>query len=449
MTIQIFLATSLYGTATLAAAVDAGRFETAGRRVLLLSDNAAVPEAAPPVDALPGFEALRTRFDEVRSWNDAISPHHPAAWTPRADDVPLWERHLRRAWHLGDDEVELVLPSPHTAPALPLAQILTGGPVTVYADGIGAYGPTGGKLPPLIGTRVTRLLVPDLVPGLRPLLLHEFGVEPGPLPADALRTVLGELAAGTRSSVLPANPALLLGEGLSAAGLVSPAEEEEVHLRMVRDTVALGHRRLLFVPPAQEPVAWSTALVAEASRLGAELTVLDAGSPGGPGLPEALYERIRPALVVGCCATALFTAATLYGLPVARTGTGTLLERLTPYENPARTAVTIADALLPGLADPAAVAGQSPPTAADVSRALGGLLPAVGFAMQPRVLPGLRPAAEDYLSEHLDAATWRYFKRRRLASLALPGVVPSRLAFVRRSTTLRRLARRARAAARR
>ncbi|WP_069171046.1 polysialyltransferase family glycosyltransferase [Streptomyces griseus] len=449
MTTQIYVATSLYGTAVLAAALDAGRFPAAGRRVLLLCDTAAVPEAAPSVGALPGFEALRTRFDEVRSWNDTVSPHHPAAWTPRADDVPLWERHLRRAWHLGDDEVELVLPSPHTAPALTLAQILTGGPVTVYADGIDAYGPTGGRLPPLVGTRVRRLLLPDLVPGLRPLLLREFGVEPEPLPAEALRTVLGELADGSGPWALPSGPALLLGEGLSAAGLISPAEEEELHLRMVRETVALGHTRLLFLPPAQEPVPWSSALAAEAAGLGAELTVPDAGPSGGPALPEALYERIRPALVVGCSATALFTAATLYGLPVATSGTGMLLERLTPYENPARTAATIADALLPGLADPAAVAGRSTPTAADVSRALGGLLPAVGFAMQPRVLPGLRPAAESYLSEHLDARTWRYFKRRRLVSLALPGVVPHRLAFVRRSTTLRRLARRARAVARR
>ncbi len=62
---------------------------------------------------------------------------------------------------------------------------------------------------------------------------------------------------------------------------------------------------------------------------------------------------------------------------------------------------------------------------------LDGLLAAVAFAMRPKVRADLRPAAERYLAAHLDSRTWRYFRRRRLASLALPGVVPARLAFLR------------------
>ncbi|MEU8705134.1 hypothetical protein [Streptomyces sp. NPDC048565] len=465
MTVQIFVASSFRGLAVLAAALDAGFFEpedsaaagTSGapggsgcsrRRVLVLSDTTAIPEAAAPFEALPGFAGLRARFDEVRSWNDAVFPLHPGAWTPRPDDVPLWERHLRRAWGLGDEEVELVIESPHTGPSQAVAQIFTGGPVSVYTDGLTGYGPTPEKIPPLIGTRVGQLIHPDLLPGLAPLLLGEFDAVPRPLSAPALLRVFGELAAAAPEHPAPQGAALLL---LSGAGTLPAADETELHLRMIRGTAAIGHTHLVLRPDTEAygPAPALPALRAEAVRLGVELTVPDIRLPGGQVLAEALFERLRPALVVGSCSTALLTAAAYYGLPVARAGTGTLLERLSPYENPARIPVTIVDALLPDLADRAAVADHAALTEDTVADALGGLLPAVAFAMQPRVRPDLRPAAERYLSTRLNARTWRYFKRRRLGSLALPGVVPARLAFVRRNATLRRIARRARTLKRR
>lgn len=150
---------------------------------------------------------------------------------------------------------------------------------------------------------------------------------------------------------------------------------------------------------------------------------------------------MRPALVVGCFSTALLTASALYGLPVARVGTGPLLDRLTPYENSNRVPVTIVDALLPELTDSAAVTEQRPGMGVeDLTR----LLRAVGFAMQPKIYPELRPAAESYLTNQLTQDTWRYFKRKRLTSLALPGAVPAQLAFIPRNATVRRVARRAR-----
>ncbi len=47
MTTQIFLASTLYGTATLAAALDADCFRPADRRILLVCNNAATPETTP------------------------------------------------------------------------------------------------------------------------------------------------------------------------------------------------------------------------------------------------------------------------------------------------------------------------------------------------------------------------------------------------------------------
>jgi predicted GIY-YIG superfamily endonuclease len=106
--------------------------------------------------------------------------------------------------------------------------------------------------------------------------------------------------------------------------------------------------------------------------------------------------------------------------------------------------LTIVDALLPDIADASAVSDWTMPSRERVEE-LAALLRAVGFAMQPRIYPGLREDAERYLAKHLNPHTWRYFKRKRLTSLALPGAVPSQLSFIPRNATVRRIARRAQA----
>ncbi|MGW7411600.1 alpha-2,8-polysialyltransferase family protein [Streptomyces sp. NPDC054863] len=434
-TTQLFLASTLYGTATLAAALDSDLFPPATRRILLISNNAATPETTPPLTEAPGFESLRARFDDVIDWNAAIAPLHPGGWTPRSDDVPLWERQLRREWNLGDSPLSLILESIQVAPAQAVAQCFPDAPIDVYADGLMSYGPTRNKLDPLVGGRVRRLLHLDLVPGLRPLLLSEFGVRPGIVPKEAFLDVLRELSSDEADLASASDadaPALLLGQYLSALSILTPEEEEELHVRMLRGAVARGHRRVVFKPHPNAPGRWSRLLEREAERLGAHLTVFDA-----PLLAEVLFRRLRPALVVGCFSTALLTAHTFYGIPVARVGTDLLLERLTPYENSNRIPVTLVDALLPDLE---AAASPAPPPVGELSA----LLAAVGFAMQPQVLRAQRTRAEGYLLSHLSPRTRRYFKRRRLTSLALPGGLPQRLAFVPRNATVRRMARRVR-----
>ncbi|MGW9041590.1 polysialyltransferase family glycosyltransferase [Streptomyces lydicus] len=436
---QIFVASTLYGAATLAAALDADCFAPADRRLLLLSNNATTPETTASLDTMPGFDRLRGRFDRVLSWNETISPFHPGGWSPRSDDAPLWERHLRLLWGLGDDHVELVLESIQVNPALAIAQLFPDAPIDVYADGLMSYGPTRNKLDPLIGTRINRLLHLDLVPGLEPLLLTEFDVTAQAVPTDAFTAVLTELADVSGPLDVPEGGALLLGQYLSALGILTPEEEEELHVRMVRGAVERGHREVVFKPHPSAPARWSRLLEREAEKLDIALTVLDT-----PVLAEVLYQRMRPALVVGCFSTALLTASTFYGLPTARTGTGLLLERLTPYQNSNRIPVTLVDALVPDLGD---TSGQ--PRALVSPERVEGLLAAVGYAMQHQICPQLRPAAERYLAAHLDTYTWRYFKRRRLTALALPGAIPSQLSFIPRNATVRRVARQARAVQRR
>ncbi|MEU5208053.1 polysialyltransferase family glycosyltransferase [Streptomyces sp. NPDC020742] len=436
---QIFMASTLYGAATLAAALDADCFAPADRRLLLLSNNAMTPETAPSVDTMPGFDRLRSRFGRVLSWNETISPFHPGGWSPRAGDAPLWERHLRLLWGLGDDRIELVVESIQVNPAQAVAQLFPDAPIDVYADGLMSYGPTRDKLDPLIGTRINRLLHLDLVPGLTPLLLTEFGVPAQTVPTDAFTKVLSEISDASGELDVPEGAALLLGQYLSALDILSPEEEEQLHVRMLRGAHERGHREVVFKPHPSAPARWSRLLEQEAEQLGVALTVLDS-----PVLAEVLHQRMRPALVAGCFSTALLTASSFYGLPTARTGTGLLLERLKPYQNSNRIPVTLVDALLPDLGDT-----SDHPRAFTTADRVEGLVSAVGYAMQHQIYPELRPAAERYLAAHLDAHTWRYFKRRRLSALALPGAIPSQLSFIPRNATVRRVARRARAVQRR
>ncbi|MEU1122528.1 polysialyltransferase family glycosyltransferase [Streptomyces sp. NPDC005899] len=443
-TTQLFAACSQYAAATVTAAIRAGQFgpRDAHRRVLVVSDTSYAPEVGTPLDRMDGFACLRTEFDTVLSWNEFIQPFHPAGWFPRDQDTLLWERYLRLAWDLGDGPVEIACESIQANPSSALVKIFGESPVHVYADGLMSYGPTRNRIDPLIGTRVQRLLHLDLVPGLRPLLLSEFGVEPEIVPTAEFLGVLAELAGSAPSFAAPRSeeaPALLLGQYLSAIDVLTPAEEEDLHVRMVRGAVALGHRHLVFKPHPSAPAGWSHVLEEEAGRLGAELTVLDA-----PVIAEVVYQRLRPALVVGAFSTALLTAAAFYGIPVARLGTDTLLNGLTPYQNSNRVPVTIVDALLPDLEDAAATAGWSLPGEERIRRDLGGLVTAVGFAMQPKIYPELRPSAEAFLARQPVSGRERYFRRRRLTALALPGALPPQFDFLPRNPTVRRFARQAR-----
>ncbi|MFF9398546.1 polysialyltransferase family glycosyltransferase [Streptomyces sp. NPDC014744] len=453
-TTQIFSACTQYAAATVVAALRAGLFgpRSEHRRILVVSDTSASPELGTPLHRRPGFEKLESEFDDVYSWNEFIRPFHPAGWSPREQDASLWQRAVRREWHLGDGPVEIACESIQANPAQALAVVFGDSPVHIYADGLMSYGPTRSRLDQLLGTRIRRLLHLDLVPGLRPLLLTEFGVGSEVVPTDVFLEVLDELAgsaaldasldatfgASPTSSGPASAPALLLGQYLSTLGILTPQQEEELHARMLRGAVALGHTRVVFKPHPSAPAHWARLLELEAERLGADLTVLDS-----PVLAETLFATMRPALVVGCFSTALLTAASFYGLPVARVGTDTVLERLAPYQNSNRIPLTIVDALLPDLEDPSAVTGWSPPSADEVRGKPTGLISAVGYAMQPQLQAGLRPEAERYLSRYREDIR-RYFKRRRLTALGLPGAVPQQLAFIPRNATVRRLARKAR-----
>ena len=413
--IQLCVASTLYGAATLAATVDAGLLGAPVRRVLVISNNAETPEAQPGPQAQPGFAELARRFDAVVSWNEIVHPFHPTDWRPRAADATLWERLLRQAWNLGDGPLELVLESIQAPPALALAGLFLDAPIRLYSDGLMTYGPSRRTLGDQIGTRLAQVLYLELIAGLRPLVAREYGPAGTAIPSAAFTSVLAEVSAATPpTDDLPSGCALIVGQYLSAAELISEDQERALYVDMVRRAVALGHRELVFKPHPTAPRHWQQHLAAAAAAEGARLSFV-----GTACLAEVLYERLRPAVVIGCFSTALLTASAFYGLPVAQVGTALLSERLTPFANSNRVPVALVDALVPSLA-----AGQAPRRV--TTEAVGGiegvsrLVATLAYCMQPTTCDDLRGIAVDELRTNPD----RYralIPRSRLGRLGLPG----------------------------
>ncbi|UGY91831.1 alpha-2,8-polysialyltransferase family protein [Streptomyces gobiensis] len=414
MRTQIFEVSTLYGAATLAAALDAGQFGPGAEshRVLLVSNNAATPETASQLTDMAGWSRIAARFDTVVDWNHTIRPHHPSGWTPAANDSPLWQRMFRSSWGLGDGPVDLVVESVHVSPAKALCAIFADASVHVYADGLMSYGPTREKLPLATACRIQRLLHLDLVPGLRPLLLSEYGVPGELVPSDTFRAVLDEIAHGDELELEHEPTAVILGQYLAAINILTVDEEEALHERMLRGAAAAGHRSVLFKPHPTAPARYSKVLDKAAADAGVQLTVLDR-----PMLAETVFERLCPQLVVGCFSTAMLTAAACYGVPIARVGTEPLLDRLAPYQNSNRVPLTIVDALVPTVES----GGEVVTERADTAERIAPLVRTVGYCMQSDRYPELRTEAASWLAEHLNDDTLRYFKRRRLTSLQLPG----------------------------
>ncbi|MFE0804155.1 polysialyltransferase family glycosyltransferase [Streptomyces sp. NPDC058812] len=420
---QIFQVSTLYGAATLAAALDAGLFgpRDGARRILLVSNNAAIPETALRLDEMHGYERISGRFDSVVGWNEAIRPHHPSSWGPRGNDVPLWQKAFRLAWGIGErDLIELAVESIQVNPARALAAIFSESTVHVYADGLMSYGPTREKLPLTIARRIRRLLHLDLIPGLKPMLLSEYGVPPEVVPDGAFRAVLDEISHDAADDprlapVLREQPtAVLLGQYLAAINILSAEEEEDLHVRMLTGAAGAGHRSVVFKPHPTAPAGYTAALSKAAADAGVRLTVLDA-----PLLAETLYQHCAPELVVGCFSTAMVTASAYYGVPIARVGTALVMERLKPYPNSNRVPLAVVDHLVPDLER-----GQAPALVGTVPETLTPLVRAIGFCMQPKTYADLREPTETWLRANLATGPGYYFPELRLTELGLPGSRP-------------------------
>ena len=452
---ELFVVSTLYQCISLASAIDAGRIPDRGaERILVLTNSALIPEITVPFHEAPGFAEAAARFDRTVDLSALLWPRRPGQFNPRAEELDLWERLLRAEWDLGDAAVSLFVESIQVNPAVALCRIFADAGISVHSDGLMSYGPTRNPLPRELAQRLEALVYVDLVPGLVPQLLREHNPALVPVDRADLRRGMEALArtlpeddavaaaiSGTPAAELEkhsadhgaSGSALILGQYLSELGILTAEEEVGLHRNMLQKALDRGIRHCVFKPhPSAGPGA-VTSIQAAAAELGLELEVLTSSSPA-----EVVMQRLKPDLVVSCFSTALMTAKYLFGIDAAAVGTEILLERLTPYQNSNRIPVTIIDALLErGYAAPAEAAAEEAAEAAGSAAArtldaspersapLQQLVEAVSYCMQPQTLELARPAAEAFLTNAQHTGDLRYFKRRRLTKLELPGSLPA------------------------
>lgn len=411
---QIFEASASYQVMVLAAAIDSGAFPAADRRILLTSMNGAVPEVAGRIEDDPSVASLLTRFDAVASFNDLIYPLHPKGFRPRPEEVPLWERTFRRDLRIPEDHrIELALESIQTPPARTILNIFEESPVTVYAEGLMSYGPTRDPLAPKMWARVERLLHLDLVEGLVPILLSEYGVPAEVVDGAAFRAVVSELAGDRRPVEEPY--ALVLGQYMADLGLVSAEAEAEMYGRCIDAAASRGIRSVVYKPHPSAPPTYAEVLARRAAQQGVAFAVR-----ADPVPAEVLYERERPALVLGCFSTGIVTAARYWGIPVAATGTRDVLASLPRFEDSNRIPLVLVDTTVPRIAE--AGGAVLPPREPDPAR-VQRLVSTIAYCMQWRARSAFRDDAVQHLADRADPVH-AYVSRRRLRDLLLPGGVP-------------------------
>ncbi|MEV8532078.1 alpha-2,8-polysialyltransferase family protein [Streptomyces sp. NPDC051211] len=430
---QIFAASTLYGAMTVAAAIDAGQFGPPGgrERILLVCNNVDIPEVSTPLHRMHGANSVVSRFTRIVYWNELIAPYHPSMWGPRGEDLLLWRTMLGEKMRLAPGPLELIVESIQVKPAQTLCQIFSDATVTVYADGVMSYGPTRNDLHRDIHARISRVLYLDLIPQLVPMLLTEYRIPSQPVDTRAVLGLMSELTRECRPLLDAAIPphmlqrgqetAVLLGQYLSALNILSEEEEEQLHLRMFEAAVGMGFRSVIFKPHPSAPSNLADTLALAAQQAGVDFLVVDA-----PVLAETIFEYLKPRTVIGCFSTGLFTARSLYGIPVGQIGALEVIRRMRPYENSNRIPVTITHALLPDLEAPGNGMGDRILDAAYVTGELAAYVSTVGFCMQPKRYSFLRPIAEQYIAAAVPGWEERpelgmHFNDKTRDKLDLPG----------------------------
>lgn len=405
---QVFALHSAYGLATVAAAIDAGLIDgDVGERILVPFASSVVPETVIAIADDPALRSLRARFDRIEPLDELIMPRHPRSWEPKAADLPLLERLFTRAWRLDPDDIDLFVQSPQVAPARTLMALFPRARITIVGDGLMTYSPMRVRIPHPIAARIERVVHADVVPGVRPLVASP-GATVVPVPPEPFAMVLRETDTGEFFESLPVaddtSTVLVLGQYLSALGLMSAAEEIDLQKRLIDRAARWRPQHIVFKPHPAAPPLVTAAVKARANTHG-----IDFIEYRGALAAELLAERLDAVAVVAGFSTALPTVRALFGRQIGSAGNDTVLRALTPFENSNRIPAVLVDAL---------TREDSP--YADPSR-LQLLIDAVGYAMQPEIAGHLRDRAEELL-RGLDAVERdRYFTPRRLAELRLPG----------------------------
>ncbi|MGO2863739.1 MAG: polysialyltransferase family glycosyltransferase, partial [Brevibacterium sp.] len=164
---------------------------------------------------------------------------------------------------------------------------------------------------------------------------------------------------------------------------------------------ARGLSTVIFKPHPTSARTTTEPLRKRSHELGLEFVLADV-----PLLAEIVIATTQPQLVVSCYSTGLATARALFGTATAAIGTSMMLQVLTPYQNSNRIPLTIVDALHTG---------------GHALQDLGPLIDAVTYCMQSETASHLRGNAIEFLESAVSGEDMKYFKRKRLSKLDLPG----------------------------
>ncbi|MFD7022207.1 polysialyltransferase family glycosyltransferase [Promicromonospora sukumoe] len=343
---QLFIAPTFMAAATMAAAIDSGLYDDTEQRVLLVINNAKIPEIGRSLGEQQGFESLARRFDRVVYLNELIFPYHPRVWNPPTSKIASWRDSILEAVGI-EGEFGITLQSLPVRPSTTLTRLFKDAPIDVVSDGLMSYGPTRKEIRPSVAENLRRLLYLDLAGGLRPVLLSEHGIENVVVPAESFRAVVqeyGKVAFENATVAAMADKpveAIMLGQYLAALGLLTEDEEEDLHHEFLRTAVALGYTSIAFKPHPSAPPTFTHSLVDLGRSLGVELVVLDEPVP-----VEILYDRLRPVAAIGCFSTGLSTAVETYGMTGYTVGVDKVLERLPRFQDSNRIPLAITDVRL-------------------------------------------------------------------------------------------------------
>lgn len=435
---QIIQISTQYQLANIVALIQAGHLgEGKERRILIIANNSFAPELTPAADGMPGSASLLTHFDLVIDWNATIWPSHPKTFGISGERAPIMQRSLRSEWAIAENEpIDLLVESLPGHPAGVLTQIFTTATISVHSDGLMSYGPVRNPLSLPQYQRLQTIYYTDLLPGITPRQLAEHSPDRVALPSADLKSVIEDMAAEVAPELAAANLAapipeagMVLGQYLAQIDLITAEEELELHLQMIDEVKARGLSTVIFKPHPTSARTTIEPLRKRSQELGLEFVLADVAL-----LAEIVIATTRPQLVVSCYSTGLATARALFGTATAAIGTSMMLQVLAPYQNSNRIPLTIVDALhtggyvLPGeLAEVAAGSGATSPARAQgaaesaPAKDLGPLIDAVTYCMQSDTASYLREDAINFLESAIGGEDMKYFKRKRLSKLDLPG----------------------------
>ena len=433
---QLIQISTQYQLANIVALIRAGRLGKAEeRRILIVANNSFAPEITPDAASMPGSTGLLDWFDLVVDWNATIWPNHPKTFGISVERAPIMASSLQAQWSIGDDEqIDLIVESLPGHPAGALTQIFTTASISVHSDGLMSYGPVRNPLTLPQWQRLSTIYYTDLLPGITPRQLAEHSPERVALPTADLKSVITDMAAEAAPELAAADlvdpipdSGMVLGQYLAQIDLITAEEELDLHLQMIDEVKARGLSTVIFKPHPTSARTTIDPLRRRSRELGLGFVLADVAL-----LAEIVIAGTRPELVVSCFSTGLATARALFRCTTSAIGTSMLLQALAPYQNSNRIPLTIVDALhtggfvLPG--DLAEVsAGTSAGTSAGAgTKDLGPLLDAVTYCMQPETASHLRENTIEFLEAAHSSDDMKYFKRKRLSKLDLPGqpVVP-------------------------